>query len=474
MSNNLIYRTLFPDAPLYRRTEGDEFRDTVFFLRKESNSLLREGTIIPGLQEPTLTSSFKGSIDQVLSCLPNWAMDPDLAQGYQSVINSLRAGTKFVIVHHESIRLSIEPWFTNAGHKVEDVLFISLPDYVSLTDWAEDAYVSVKDAADGSVYLMEPWEFPRAGDALIADAVEEYVDIKASQAPLIFQGGNCLIGSDFWLLGKDYFLDTIDLFQQGRPPIYVPDNEDIVDFIKGLFAKYVDKDRKLHLIGTNKLIPIRGYIGTKEGTDYYIDVVSSGVGACQPIFHIDMFISLVGENNGGVFELLVGSPVLADELLGTKSPFALDDVYDFIAQSLVELGFSVKRNPLVHRPTIGNSITFSQLKVIASQPGYEALMNAVKELAAAGAMDDTTVRSRAWHHITWNNCLVENSASMGKHVYLPTFGHGANSDLERIDLEMKSIWEDLGFTVHILGDFNKFAERQGVVHCIKKYLARGD
>jgi len=26
MSNNLIYRTLVPDAPLYRRTEGDEFR----------------------------------------------------------------------------------------------------------------------------------------------------------------------------------------------------------------------------------------------------------------------------------------------------------------------------------------------------------------------------------------------------------------------------------------------------------------
>jgi hypothetical protein len=38
---------------------------------------------------------------------------------------------------------------------------------------------------------------------------------------------------------------------------------------------------------------------------------------------------------------------------------------------------------------------------------------------------------------------------------------------------MKTLWESLGFTVHQLGDFNPFAERQGVVHCIKKYIQRG-
>jgi hypothetical protein len=38
----------------------------------------------------------------------------------------------------------------------------------------------------------------------------------------------------------------------------------------------------------------------------------------------------------------------------------------------------------------------------------------------------------------------------------------------------KALWEESGFTVHLLGDFNPFARRQGVVHCIKKYLRRGD
>ena len=51
---------------------------------------------------------------------------------------------------------------------------------------------------------------------------------------------------------------------------------------------------------------------------------------------------------------------------------------------------------------------------------------------------------------------------------------GEQADLAIIDRKMQVMWEALGFTVHMLGDFNPFAERQGVVHCIKKYLERGD
>ena len=81
---------------------------------------------------------------------------------------------------------------------------------------------------------------------------------------------------------------------------------------------------------------------------------------------------------------------------------------------------------------------------------------------------------RDWHHITWNNCLVENSDTVGRHVYLPTFGHGDYADLAVLDSQMTTTWQNLGFEVHQLADFNSFARRQGVVHCIKKYLARGD
>ena len=84
-------------------------------------------------------------------------------------------------------------------------------------------------------------------------------------------------------------------------------------------------------MGTRRPIPLREFVGRREGDGYYLDLPSGGAGTFQPIFHIDMFVTLVGLGADGAFELLVGSPRLADERLGVSSPYALDDVYDTIA-----------------------------------------------------------------------------------------------------------------------------------------------
>ena len=76
--------------------------------------------------------------------------------------------------------------------------------------------------------------------------------------------------------------------------------------------------------------------------------------------------------------------------------------------------------------------------------------------------------------------MVENSKGE-KVVYLPTFGHKGvvgkykydNTHLAKVDDHMQKMWKDeLNFDPKMLGDFNPFAVRQGVVHCIKKYLQR--
>ena len=469
-----LYRTLVPDAPLHRRTDRDVFHVAEFAKRAAATSFLSGRPIRPGLQAPSLVSSYSGSIDRILFALPNYGVsDPESAKAYKSLISALRIGTKFIVVHHESNKAIIEQWFTTLGHSLSDITLVPFPKYINFTDWAEDGYVALLDTADNTPYLMEPWTFPRAGDALIAEAAQEYTNVVASQAPLMFQGGNCLIGNEFWLLGKDYLADSVELAKSRRSPILVPSNTTAIDFILQLYSDYIDQKRRLVIMGTQKQIAIRPFYGTAEQGAYYIDIAGNGVGVFQPIFHIDMLITLVGEDSDGNFEVLVGSPILADQILGTSSPYSLNDVYDTFASELENQGMRVYRNPLVHRPTVGETFTISELLQIAKQPDYSALQDAVRELIAAGAGNSDSVRIRDWHHITWNNCLVENSASRGKHVYLPTFGHGSERDLEVIDLEMKRIWEQRGFSVHLLADFNSFARRQGVVHCIKKYVDRG-
>jgi hypothetical protein len=246
------------------------------------------------------------------------------------------------------------------------------------------------------------------------------------------------------------------------------------EFVRRLFGDYIDAKRKLIIVGSEKRIPLREFYGAKENNDFFLDLPSGGVGTFQPIFHIDMLITLIGLGDGQKFEVLVGDPGLADQQLGTQSRYALKDVYDAIAKLLSEQGVRVHRNPLVHWPTIGRKFSLAELRDLSTRPGNESLVPGVKELEGLGAKDTSSISVRNWHHITWNNCLIENSARSGKHVYLPTFGYDQYQKLERIDRLMKATWEELGFQVHMLANFNEFARRQGVVHCLKKYIERED
>src|SRR5215207_6653831 len=68
MAGRSLYRVLVPDAPLHRRTEVDESGAPEFGPRANA---VRQ--VVPGLQSPSLVSSFDGSIDRILFCFPGWA-----------------------------------------------------------------------------------------------------------------------------------------------------------------------------------------------------------------------------------------------------------------------------------------------------------------------------------------------------------------------------------------------------------------
>ncbi|SDI31216.1 hypothetical protein SAMN05192558_10785 [Actinokineospora alba] len=473
MNRDTAYRFLVPDAPRHKRTDRDPLPALDAGRIRSLNLFRALVRSTPGLADPSLVSSFSGAIKSILFAFPSFGVrSRALSSGYRSVIRALRPGTTFIVVHHESDRQTIESWFDSASHLPAHVTYVPMPDYIDFTDWAEDGYVALTDGGERQTYLLEPWTFPRSGDSLIADNVEEYSSVRASQAPLIFQGGNCLVGDDFWMLGADYFLDTLERIESGEIPVTVPPGQSQPDFVRELFGRHVDKGRTLRLVGTRRPLGIKEFYATVESGDFHLDLPAGGTGVLQPIFHIDMFITLVGRAENDRFRILVGSPALADRILGTTSPFAIQNAYDEVAAALTADGFDVVRNPLVHWPTIVNQLPFERLREFANTPDGAHLAEAVAAFAAAGAQPDSTIRVREWHHITWNNCLVENSTSVGRNVYLPTFGHGDHSDLAKLDNEMERLWTGMGFTVRLLADFNAFATRQGVVHCIKKYLHR--
>ena len=176
---------------------------------------------------------------------------------------------------------------------------------------------------------------------------------------------------------------------------------------------------------------------TIEG-ERWTEVLYAGTGYHQPIFHIDMFVSLTGRSPSGRYRLLVGSPAEADRVLGRQPlPHAMSEVFDDVARELEAQGFEVLRNPL--------PLTY---------------------------VDDPEERERFWYFATSNNCLVQIDDAEGNHVWLPTYGHGAWSELAATDDANRRLWEELGFTIHLLADFNVFAQNLESVHCIKKYLAR--
>lgn len=247
-----------------------------------------------------------------------------------------------------------------------------------------------------------------------------------------------LIGDDFVLLGVDYLFNTLETFRTSGA-VSVPQGADPFDYISGLFRRTFGEDRTLSFPGTRLPVPQFQEGPIQVDGREWVERRYLGTGQRQPIFHIDMFLSLAGRNDSGRYRVLVGSPTEADRLLDRPpSGYAMHEIFDDVASRLAADGFEVIRNPL--------PLTY---------------------------VDFPDEQAREWYFATSNNCLVEITGD-SRRVWLPTYGHGPWEELKATDDANKRLWESLDFEVTQLGDFNIFAQNLGAVHCIKKYLLRGN
>jgi hypothetical protein len=389
-------------------------------------------------ERPALVPSADGPIRRMLLTSPAYAsQEPIMAAAYQRLLQTLPEDVGLVVLVQASAEQTVQQWLT-ASNRLARAEVSTFDDTLRISVWAEDGYVVAKDAATGHTYFVEPYAFPRYADGLVADFVTNFTNLRSTQAPLYFQGGNVLVGDDFFLIGADYPANTLDYIRRGvfqPPPGMTPQ-----EFVRVLYSEYLDKGRRLLYVGSRVAVPQeQTRTVTIDGVPWTETLhAGNAPGTVQPLFHIDMFITLVGRSAPGrPYRVLVGDPSRASAILGGQTPaHAMQRVYDDIANQLALGGLEVIRNPL---PLI--------------------------------YVDDAAARQRFWYFATSNNALVQNAPA--KHVWLPTYGHGSWPELRATDDANAQIWRDLGFEVHALGDFHPFAENLGAVHCIKKYLDRG-
>jgi hypothetical protein len=425
-------------ASLGRR---DRPKATLAELGQRSRTFRTMGATVlrPGPKKPSIISSAHGPIKHMLLCYPRYgAGEYAYRSVYQDLLRKLPKRTRFTILTHPSVARDLQVVLRSAGVSKRATIVAS-PEYLQFLVWAEDPYVVVRDLGSkkGATYFIEPFSFTRAADAAISDLIAEATPLQNVQSPLYFQGGNVLIGDDFVLIGADYPANTLALIDD-YGHIVVPAGRNAAAFVQALYRHTFDPAREVKYVGTKLPIPqeqIREF--TLNGRRW-TEVLYAGTGTAQPIFHIDMFISLAGRNGSGQYRVLVGSPVMADQIL-KRSPIehALSEAFDDIVRGLQRLDFEVIRNPL--------PLTY---------------------------VDDPATRTRFWYFATSNNCLVQIDRRAGNHVWLPTYGHGPWSELAKTDAENARIWRRLGFSVHMLADFHPFAQNLGSVHCIKKYVER--
>ncbi len=388
---------------------------------------------------PSLVASAEGSIARLLLTIPSYAARGGAQNPYgvvyRDLLAKLPAVTELVILTHDGVAGVVGEWVAAAdrGARVD---VIATDDFLGFSVWAEDGYVVVGEEGGGQAFV-EPAAFPRYGDALVADQVGAAAGLGVYQAPLHLQGGNVLIGDDFFFVGLDYPLLTFD-----EGILTAPDESSQDELLRSVYRRYLDAERTFVPVGTRLPVPAASAREFRLDGAAWREEIHAGnaAGTRQPIFHIDMFVSLAGRGADGRFRVLVGDPREAARLTGEPlQAHAMAPIFDDVARDLGRRGFDVTRAPL--------PLVYS---------------------------DDVETRLRSWYFATSCNVLVHAPADARPTVFVPTYAHGPfAATLAATDRRTAEIWNDLGFDVVALADFHPFARNLGAAHCIKKYLARG-
>jgi hypothetical protein len=282
---------------------------------------------------------------------------------------------------------------------------IPAPAGAALWPWAQDRVLAFR-SGDGSTAVF--------GSDDTADAAGRASGIAGCLALGAPQpGGNILVDGKTCFVGADLFESAIDTSRSTEVIACAP----------------------LARRGPTRFQIVPGDLTWRQDIDRSI----AADGSKQPIFHIDMFMTLAGPAPDGTRRILLGDPVWASELIGLPLPD----------------GFPVK--------------AFDQIDYGLRLRGYEVIRNPLPFVY----FDNEAAKLREWFYASANNCWVEcMEGAGGCRVFLPEYGFGPWPELKATDDANAAVWEGLGFEVVRGGDFLPLADQLGSLNCVTRILAR--
>lgn len=178
--------------------------------------------------------------------------------------------------------------------------------------WAQDPCLALQDEGDGlRVLLSSGFDRQQNMDAIKVTA--EAIGAEVVLSPLAFHGGDVLAGDSFVLVGR-HSIDATVTTLDDDPAVAVGADRHTLALER--FADLLAAERDLHVVGASGSLPEHRTRQIRVRGRDVVEILPGGGLSPHPLIHLDMFLTLAGRGPDGRYRVLVGSTVLADELLG--------------------------------------------------------------------------------------------------------------------------------------------------------------
>lgn len=438
---------------------------------------------------PILISSAHGKIKTLVFHYPDMSSETinSKIKGLHSVITKLASTMKhvehFIIITNENTDSSeVETYLRKKLKEKVHICKVAPKEQRKFSNWASDLYRAAlyKKGSENeySLFLVEPSLIHVANEDdqhvvnWILPHLEEHPSSSHSTLDLLghkevakklkFDGGNMLVGDDFVLLGGD-----IKRANKGK------NNDDL--FKKLLFGN----KEPIFLEGTPPKPRDRKLYTTSDGIRNEPAIIEFR-GKEQPIFHIDLFITLGGRLNKDQYQLVIGQPVVGLSSL-SKIPIDLAGV---IYEQVYKMEYSI-------------SLVIKQLNSLTNKNGTSKfkIHRIPLPLTYYSIFDSEKREIRKWYWASYNNCLVEidEKPPYTKSVWLPSYAKDYRNyqktnhekgeitygnwkkGLKTYEEEVENFWKnDLGFdnVTLIKADFNMYIRKKGSLACLLNCIER--